>query len=313
MTTKYEQFDTSDFALGMAYLRPQVASMGGVTVPDEIFTSNWSQGIVEFANAVLLFVTLEKTHYDYEDMFDGASFWWQSQNRQTQRTPVIQRVGAGDIPVYLFARLRSKDRGVTQPFVYCGGLSAPAMEDEKPVRCLFGLLDYVEDAGGALGELYQWRPDAKLPEGAGIRRQLALKVRSALGQGRQSDAELRLALEAHSMALASAYYTHQGFSVEDTSKNHPYDLVCRKDQNEVRVEVKGTVTQGMSVILTAGEVRSARTAGVVSHLFVVHSIKVTRQKGRRVLSGGAVRLIAPWVPGDADLRPREFAYTLPAE
>ena len=44
---------------------------------------------MQFDNAVLLLVTLEKTDYTYQDSFDGDVFWWQSQNKQTQNAPVL--------------------------------------------------------------------------------------------------------------------------------------------------------------------------------------------------------------------------------
>jgi len=51
---------------------------------------------------ILLFVTLDKKDFDgeiqYEDIFDdeGQTFFWESQNRSTQKTNVIQRIINGD-------------------------------------------------------------------------------------------------------------------------------------------------------------------------------------------------------------------------
>lgn len=310
MTTRSEAINLAPFALGDEYTRPQIAQVGGVTVPDSIFATNWSQGVLEFANAVLLFVTLEKGgEYAYQDFFDGNMFWWQSQNRQSRKTDLIVRMAAGDIPIHLFARLRAKDGSVTRPFVYCGPLSAPVVEGDNPVDCLFDVLDYDPGAGGRLGELYAWRPTAALPPEAAARRANMAKERG--GQGFQLDKELRLALERHAMARAVAHYEAAGYLVQDTSATKPYDLVCTSGLESRRVEVKGTSTAGEKVILTSGEVLAARQPGVVTDLFVVRNIDVTRTDAGREVSGGTAHIVRGWIPLDEHLEAKQYSYVVP--
>lgn len=311
METRDEVLDLGSFVVGGSYSRPEIAALGGVTIPESIFSTVWSQGIVEFSNVVILFVTLEKEgDYTYDDYCDGDHFWWQSQNRQRQSTPLIQRIIAGDIRVFLFARMRGKLGSVTQPFTYCGALSVPIAEGDKPVTCLYQMLDYIPDASGPLKDIYEWR-SGRVVTAEEQGRHVAIKKAPARGQGHTKDVELRLALEAYSMAMAVKHYTQLGYEVEDTSKNHPYDLLCTRQGDSIRVEVKGTVTEGASVLLTVGEVNSARESGVVSHLFIVCRIQVIREGVDRKLSGGELRIVAPWVPDDEDLKPLQFDYGVP--
>jgi len=310
LNTRDESIDLAPFVLGSEYTRPQIAEQGGVTVPTSIFETNWSQGVVEFSNAVLLFVTLEKDgEYAYQDYFDGDMFWWQSQNRQSRKTDLIIRMGTGAIPVYLFVRLRAKDGSTTRPFVYCGRLSSREMEGDKPVDCLFDVLDFDESADGALAEVYAWRPAGTPPPGAAERR--ASMARKRGGQGFQLDKELRLALERYAMDRARAHYEAAGYAVQDTSANRPYDLVCTRGDELRRVEIKGTSTAGEKVILTSGEVSAAREVGTVTDLYVVRNVRVSSTGAGRQLSGGDTHLIANWVPADDDLETKQYIYRLP--
>ncbi len=153
-------FALDRFEVGAEYSRQLIASLGGVPVPAEVYGTPWADGIVEFENAVLLLVTLEKTaDVNYLDVFDGREFFWESQNRQTQNSSTIKRIAVGGNTL-LFARLRGKYKRSSKalPFVYCGRLGAPAMEGSKPVTCLFEALDFQDDPAPALEAVYNWRP-----------------------------------------------------------------------------------------------------------------------------------------------------------
>ncbi|HHA2425197.1 AAA family ATPase [Stenotrophomonas maltophilia] len=144
-------------------------------IPTEIYGTAWADGILELENAVLLFVTLEKEgEASYLDVFDGTDFYWESQNRNSQSSPVIRRISGGS-PTYLFARMRAKARGASNavPFVYCGKLDFVAMDGEHPVTCLFDAVDIETGHGGSLAEILQWRPSASSTEFSA--RQLRLK------------------------------------------------------------------------------------------------------------------------------------------
>lgn len=308
---KGESVTPDGFVIGESYSRKDIAQTGGVTAPSDPRDPNWASGIVEFDNAVLLLVTLIKPEA-YRDYFEGALFWWQSQKRQSGKSRIIQQLGNGELPAYLFVRMQAKRAGKTQSFVYCGALSAPELEGQHPVTGLFAVLDYAPNATGALGDIYAWRPDSPATADEIARHSSLAKRRPARGQGRQMDPELRRALELYAMQHATNHYKAAGYEVQDTSSNRPYDLVCTSPSDHRRVEVKGTQSAGTAVRLTAGEVRAARDATTLTDLYVVHSITIGPGPDS-VLTNGTVKLIENWIPEDEDLVPTEFNYCLPTE
>ena len=64
------------------------------------------------------------------------------------------------------------------------------------------------------------------------------------GQGFARTPQERRALEDHAMSAAKKHFRRQGYKIEDVSSRRPYDLLCRKGAKELRVEVKGTTTDG---------------------------------------------------------------------
>jgi hypothetical protein len=307
---KGEILDLSGFVVGEAYSRADITRVGLVSPKN----ATWGTGIGEFANAVLLFVTLEKTHYHYRDQFDGSLFWWQSQTRQTQTDRILESLTSGEREAHVFCRVRAKRSG-TFPFVYCGRLSAPVMEGEKPVTCLFEALDIVDDATGELARIYAWRPGEAIEEPEASRRQALLDNElnkpQAHGQGRIRDYQRRRVVEMHAMDLAKEHYAALGFKVTDTSSTHPYDLSCSKDNRVTRVEVKGTQTIGSAVDVTVAEVESARRGnelGYATDLLIVHSIRLTGTGNLIHAHGGTIHKISDWFPADANLRAMTFRY-----
>lgn len=381
-----EHFSGERLVLGEAYSRKQIAAAGHVEQPTGPRDPYWSTGIVSFDNAILLLVTLEKNEFDYVDYFEGETFWWQSQTRQTQASEQIQRIAGGDVEVLLFVRVQAKVRGQTMPFTYAGRLTSPLMSGERPVTVAFVSADFDPYKGGDLAEIYRWRPAGGRQtgrDGANRREQLRAKLeqgpprhpqegadtpapaadvarplktnpfssmrpvegplptrkqmREALqlktknddtandvqaedssfeansaqqdGQGRLPDSLLRKQIELYAMRLAADYYSREGWKVSDTSAHKPYDLLCRRDGRELRVEVKGTQSAGEAIMVTAGEVKSAREAATA--LFIVYGVTIESREPLH-LSGGSVRLIPKWYPQDDNLTPTAFTYRVTA-
>lgn len=304
-----------NFVIGQAYSRLQIAAAGNVITPMSSRDPHWAQGIVTFANAVLLLVTLDKSDrkdYQYEDWFEGDSFWWQSQNSQTHSSPVIAKILAGTLEPHLFVRIREKANGQTQPFTYCGRLGAGESEGERPVTVCFSSLDYLANASGRLREIYDWSPD-RARDSQGDTREAAIRSRRGRGQGYQADPEVNRATEVCAMRAADAHYTSLGFTVTDTHKHFPYDLRVTRSGESRRVEVKGTQGGGESVELTHGEVNAARTSPEPTDLFILHTITITKVEGSVSGSGGVVKLLSDWKPLDSDLRATRFTYQVPIE
>jgi len=132
------------------------------------------------------------------------------------------------------------------------------------------------------------------------------------GQGTIPDSKTRKAIENYAMSMAIAHYTSAGYQVKDTSREKPYDLACYRGEETLRVEVKGTQSEGKTVLLTMGEVDNARTPDIRTDLFVVGRIRVTKtQKGPELTGGKVVCQIKRWIPDDDALTPTEFRYEVP--
>lgn len=119
------------------------------------------------------------------------------------------------------------------------------------------------------------------------------------------------AVENRAMAVATKHYAALGYSVTDTSTNNRYDLLCSKDDETVRVKVKG-LTGGLGVVeVTKGEVQSARSSECPTHLFVVYSISLKEiNRTDFVGEGGESHILASWQPKDSDLDATRFRFTV---
>ncbi len=132
------------------------------------------------------------------------------------------------------------------------------------------------------------------------------------GQGSGLSSEERKAVENRAMALASAYY-RQNWTVLDVSSRRSYDLLCTRANEELHVEVKGTTSGGMTILLTANEVAHARQAYPNVALFLVHGIELRSIQDSVEAYGGTVRVIEPWNIELSRLEATEYRCQLPEE
>jgi hypothetical protein len=128
------------------------------------------------------------------------------------------------------------------------------------------------------------------------------------GQGLESDFELRKAIELHAMAAAEAYYKTRWNTVENVSSTKPFDLRCSTDAQELHVEVKGTRSNGTSIILTKNEVEHARRQFPNIELFVLFNIELDE---RGVPVGGEHRILRQWEIKEDQLVAISYKYSLP--
>jgi hypothetical protein len=126
--------------------------------------------------------------------------------------------------------------------------------------------------------------------------------------GFQSNPRIRKAIENYAMGRAEKHLTSLGLAPRDTHKNNPYDFLCRVNDAELFVEVKGMQDDGRAISLTPREVNHAKS-GKICALFIVHSVKV---KGKRKpqLSGGTDIFFNPWDISTGILEPRGYTLTL---
>jgi hypothetical protein len=114
------------------------------------------------------------------------------------------------------------------------------------------------------------------------------------GQGYGLSKDQRDAVEEYAMRLASEHLKRLGWQIiKDTSRNRPYDYYCSTLDTDLYVEVKGTTSRGMSIILTAGEVRHNRTMYPHTALIIVSGICLSGIS-RADTSGGTLNMVSPW-------------------
>lgn len=136
-------------------------------------------------------------------------------------------------------------------------------------------------------------------------------ARRGRGQGFQLDQEAKAAVEALAMNVATEFYS-KAWDVEDVHGTKSYDLICRRGGQVTHVEVKGTTTDGVEVILTPNEVKHARENPGTA-LFVLSNITVERaEDGTVTATGGTYRTYDPWRLDDGTLTPLGFRYQVPA-
>jgi len=167
---------------------------------------------------------------------------------------------------------------------------------------------YLTKFPAALVALLFELPPGVVPDVVKSRRMTA---RASRRHGYLADAELRSALERHSVRIAVEHYRAAGATQID-ELGRPYDLRVMLDGRERHVEVKGSLGDALeSVQLTHGEVVHARNYQPTD-LFVVDGISAYRgTDGEIAMSGGTARIWADWTPNDEALRPTHLRYTLP--
>jgi len=135
------------------------------------------------------------------------------------------------------------------------------------------------------------------------------KVKSA--QGYLRDPEKIKKVELCAMELAIKHYQNNNYKVEVTGAYESYDLSCMKEGIERRVEVKGTTTQGASVILTKNEVDHVLAKKIPVDLFLVSEIVVEERADGLKASGGKRKIIENWMPAIENLTIKTYDYKIP--
>ena len=134
------------------------------------------------------------------------------------------------------------------------------------------------------------------------------------GQGFSSNPRIRRTIEDHAMKTAIGYFTCRGWEVKDVHQRNPYDLDCTLECKRIMVEVKGTTTDGASVLLTPNEVDHARAHPREAALFICSDIVVeSTQTGKLEAQGGRVHFLYPWEPHPYLLTPVGFSFSVPTD
>ena len=129
------------------------------------------------------------------------------------------------------------------------------------------------------------------------------------GQGFGLSQAERRAVEIRAMQVAKELYERNGWKVIDMSLTNPFDLRAEKDGAKRFIEVKGTTGQGLSIVLTHGEVKQTRCNVESSALVIVSGIDLELRDGEWRAEGGIVSTHKdPWTLVEANLSATEYRY-----
>lgn len=129
------------------------------------------------------------------------------------------------------------------------------------------------------------------------------------GQGFGLSQAERRAVEIRAMQVAKELYERNGWKVIDMSLTNPFDLRAEKDGAKRFIEVKGTTGQGLSIVLTHGEVKHNRCNVESSALVIVSGIDLELRDGEWRAKGGIVSTHEdPWTLVEANLSATEYRY-----
>ncbi|GAB3459769.1 protein NO VEIN domain-containing protein [Actinophytocola sediminis] len=128
------------------------------------------------------------------------------------------------------------------------------------------------------------------------------------GQGMRLSHPDRVAIEVHSVALASDYLRNEGYTVKDVGAVKSYDLDATRSDEHLYVEVKGTTSPGEEIILTRKEVELINMEHPDTMLIVVSNIQLDRSGDAPRASGGTLQTTHPWLIERKRLTPISYRY-----
>ena len=134
---------------------------------------------------------------------------------------------------------------------------------------------------------------------------------STTGQGYAADPVIRRVVEEYAMRIVEAHYRADGYEVDDVHKTPGMlDFKCTRSGTEILVEVKGTLSPGAAVELTAAEVNKASRRVPQVDLAVVSNIVVDRHQTPPAASGGRLHIYRRFNPKHHELVATKFRCTL---
>lgn len=120
----------------------------------------------------------------------------------------------------------------------------------------------------------------------------------------------RKAVEMRAVEVTRQHFEAElGYATKDVGDTYSYDIHATKDNMTIRIEVKGTITDGSSVTLTANEVDLHEAEYPNNAFALVRNIILERSGDQPVAVGGD--LVPPEMPWRIDrgrLKPTEYRY-----
>ena len=100
-----------------------------------------------------------------------------------------------------------------------------------------------------------------------------------------------------------------GYTTKDVGDQLSYDVLATNGEEIIKVEVKGTTSNGSEIVLTRNEVKLHRDDHPANALAIVRYIQLLRHEDGPTATGGELLLTMPWKVDDARLEPIAFRYS----
>lgn len=130
----------------------------------------------------------------------------------------------------------------------------------------------------------------------------------ANGQGLLLDAQRRKLIEDAAQARLMRHFELDGWDVEDTHLNRPYDAVARRKGEVAYLEAKGTQSRGESVIVTRNEVAHARVHQGATVIGIWSGMRIV---GDEVDPSAGQFSVMAFDPDAGDLEARDYDWSPP--
>jgi len=130
-------------------------------------------------------------------------------------------------------------------------------------------------------------------------------------QGFGLSAPERKVVEMRAVNLAVSHFEKRWKTVEDVGGTESYDLRCRRGNEELHVEVKGSTGAADVFNLTAKEVEHARDYFPDVALVVVSDIQLDRTSDPPSATDGNMTVYSPWDIDQCKLHPTQYDCSRP--
>jgi hypothetical protein len=100
-----------------------------------------------------------------------------------------------------------------------------------------------------------------------------------------------------------------GYMTKDVGDKESFDVLATKGDDTVKVEVKGTTSNGTEIVLTRNEVNLHKDDHPANALAIVRHIELHRHDNGPTATGGELDLTMPWEVDDTRLEPIAYRYS----
>jgi hypothetical protein len=165
-----------------------------------------------------------------------------------------------------------------------------------------------------LGRIYELGDEGLYVPGNSPEVADGVSVIDAISTPRRQGKRLRLsaaenkAIEQRAVEVTRAHFEKLGFVTQDVGLTESYDIHASMDAQELKIEVKGTTSDGSDVVLTSNEVDLHLAGHPNNALAIVRHIRLLRDEANPTAVGGELELEMPWQIDPARLQPIAYRY-----